>query len=87
MMTERINWQFSFYFFGLKYFHLFELLELKFLFFKGVVGMIWFVFWWFFSYERPAICPSISEEERIYIEESIGESSSLATKVGSFRKY
>lgn len=62
MMTERINWQFSFYFFG-------------------VVGMIWFVFWWFFSYERPAICPSISEEERIYIEESIGESSSLATKL------
>jgi hypothetical protein len=34
-----------------------------------------------FSYERPATCPSIDESERIYIEESIGESSSLATKV------
>lgn len=43
--------------------------------------MVWFVIWWFFSYERPATCPSITEAERIYIEESIGESSSLATKV------
>lgn len=43
--------------------------------------MIWFGFWWIFSYERPATCNSISEEERIFIEESIGESSSLATKV------
>ena len=43
--------------------------------------MIWFVFWWFFSYERPGTCPSITEQERIFIEESIGESSSLATKV------
>ena len=50
-------------------------------YFYGVVGVIWFVFWWMFSYERPAICPSITEQERIYIEESIGESSSLATKM------
>jgi hypothetical protein len=47
----------------------------------GVVGVIWFGFWWRFSYERPATCPSINEKERIYIEESIGETSSLATKV------
>jgi len=30
--------------------------------------------------------PSIQEKERIYIEESIGESSSLATKVNYFKK-
>ena len=62
VMTEKISWESSFYFYG-------------------VVGVIWFVAWWFFSHERPATCPSISVEERIYIEESIGESSSLATKV------
>ncbi len=50
-------------------------------FFKGVVGIIWFGFWWLLSYERPATCNSISEEERVFIEESIGETSSLATKV------
>ena len=48
---------------------------------KGVIGIMWFVVWWFFSYERPATCNTISEKERIFIEESIGESSSLATKV------
>ncbi|CAF0756582.1 unnamed protein product [Brachionus calyciflorus] len=62
IMTERISWESSFYFYG-------------------VVGVIWFVIWWVFSYERPATCPSITEKERIYIEESIGESSSLATKM------
>ena len=62
IMTENINWESSFYFYG-------------------VVGMLWFVFWWFFSYERPATCPSITEKELVYIEESIGESSSLASKV------
>ena len=50
-------------------------------YFYGIVGVIWFVFWWFFSHERPATCPTITEEERIYIEESIGETSSLASKV------
>ncbi len=50
-------------------------------YFYGIVGMLWFVFWWFFSYERPATHPSITEEERIYIEESIGETSSLSSKV------
>lgn len=62
LMTERISWESSFYFYG-------------------AIGLIWFVVWWFCSYERPATCPSITEQERIYIEESIGESSSLATKM------
>lgn len=46
-----------------------------------MIGIIWSIYWWHFSYERPAIHPKISESERIYIEESIGESSSIANKV------
>ncbi|CAF1617607.1 unnamed protein product, partial [Adineta ricciae] len=49
-------------------------------YFYGLVGIIWSVYWWHSSYERPAIHPKISEEERIYIEESIGEASSIANK-------
>ncbi|CAF4342709.1 unnamed protein product [Rotaria socialis] len=49
-------------------------------YFYGLIGMIWSVYWWHFSYERPAIHPKISEAERIYIEESIGEASSIANK-------
>ncbi|CAF1315292.1 unnamed protein product [Rotaria sordida] len=49
-------------------------------YFYGVIGIIWSIYWWHFSYERPAIHPKISESERIYIEESIGESCSIANK-------
>ncbi|CAF1638024.1 unnamed protein product, partial [Adineta ricciae] len=49
-------------------------------YFYGLVGIIWSVYWWHSSYERPAIHPKISEEERVYIEESIGEASSIANK-------
>ncbi|CAF0897843.1 unnamed protein product [Adineta steineri] len=49
-------------------------------YFYGVIGIIWSIGWWYISYERPAIHPKISEEERIYIEESIGEASSVANK-------
>jgi ACS family sodium-dependent inorganic phosphate cotransporter-like MFS transporter 6/7/8 len=102
IMTERISWESSFYFYGEWYICIYGIrhsdINLKesrpsrrpldynnviLQSLKGVVGMIWLVFWWLFSYERPANCPTISEEERIYIEESIGESSSLATKVGA----
>lgn len=62
IMTDRIGWESSFYFYG-------------------VVGIIWCIVWWFRSYERPATCNRISEAELIYIEESIGETSSLASKV------
>ncbi|CAF3395944.1 unnamed protein product [Rotaria socialis] len=49
-------------------------------YFYGIIGIIWSVYWWHSSYERPAIHPKISESERIYIEESIGEASSIANK-------
>ncbi|CAF1395391.1 unnamed protein product [Adineta ricciae] len=49
-------------------------------YFYGIIGILWSIGWWYVSYERPAIHPKISEEERIYIEESIGEASSVANK-------
>ncbi len=48
-----------------------------------MIGIIWSVYWWHVSYERPAIHPKISESERIYIEESIGEASSISNKVSN----
>jgi len=61
ILTEYLNWQVAFYFYG-------------------VVGIIWSIYWWYYSYERPAIHPKITEEERIYIEESIGEACSISNK-------
>jgi ACS family sodium-dependent inorganic phosphate cotransporter-like MFS transporter 6/7/8 len=55
-------------------------------YFYGIIGMIWSVYWWHFSYERPAIHPKISEAERIYIEESIGEACSISNKVKHFNE-
>ncbi|KAL4593105.1 vesicular glutamate transporter 2, partial [Arapaima gigas] len=42
------------------------------------------MFWILVSYESPAVHPSISDEERSYIEESIGESAKL---LGPTEKY
>lgn len=46
----------------------------------GAMGMVWAVIFWFFSFERPACNPYISQEELIYIETAIGESSPLSSK-------
>ncbi|KAM4751783.1 vesicular glutamate transporter 1 isoform 2-T2 [Cyanocitta cristata] len=40
----------------------------------GSFGVFWYLFWVLVSYESPAQHPTISPEERKYIEESIGES-------------
>ncbi|KAM4879824.1 vesicular glutamate transporter 1 [Sylvia borin] len=40
----------------------------------GSFGVLWYMFWVLVSYESPAQHPTISPEERKYIEESIGES-------------
>ncbi|XP_064593846.1 vesicular glutamate transporter 1-like isoform X2 [Zonotrichia leucophrys gambelii] len=42
--------------------------------FCGSFGVLWYMFWVLVSYESPAQHPTISPEERKYIEESIGES-------------
>uniref|UniRef100_A0A672H8P8 Solute carrier family 17 member 7 n=1 Tax=Salarias fasciatus TaxID=181472 RepID=A0A672H8P8_SALFA len=40
----------------------------------GTFGVMWYCFWILVSYESPAAHPTITDEERKYIEESIGES-------------
>ncbi|OCT88729.1 vesicular glutamate transporter 3 [Xenopus laevis] len=50
----------------------------------GVFGMFWYVFWLLHATESPAAHPSITFEERTYIETSIGEGSNLVT-AGKFK--
>ncbi|MBN3284278.1 VGL2A protein, partial [Polyodon spathula] len=50
----------------------------------GCFGILWYMFWILVSYESPAVHPSITAEERTYIEESIGESAGL---LGPAEKY
>ncbi|XP_035672238.1 vesicular glutamate transporter 1-like [Branchiostoma floridae] len=40
----------------------------------GAAGMIWFIAWMLIAYESPAAHPTITQAERIYIEDSIGGS-------------
>lgn len=48
---------------------------------SGSFGIFWYLFWLLVSYESPALHPSISEEERKYIEDAIGESAKLMNPV------
>lgn len=50
----------------------------------GSFGIMWYCFWILVSYESPAAHPTITEEERKYIEESIGESAQHAVTVSCF---
>lgn len=43
----------------------------------GSVGIFWYLFWILVSYESPAAHPTITPEERKYIEDAIGESAGL----------
>ena len=36
------------------------------------MGVLWWCVWWLRSWEKPASCPSITEEEKNHIEESLG---------------
>ncbi|ELK28589.1 Vesicular glutamate transporter 1, partial [Myotis davidii] len=51
----------------------------------GSFGIFWYLFWLLVSYESPALHPSISEEERKYIEEAIGESAKLMNPLMKFK--
>lgn len=42
----------------------------------GVAGVIWAVFWFSLTFEKPAFHPTISQEEKKYIEDAIGHVSS-----------
>ncbi|KAJ3608451.1 hypothetical protein NHX12_025498 [Muraenolepis orangiensis] len=50
----------------------------------GTFGVLWYCFWVLVSYESPAAHPTITEEERTYIEESIGTSTMNTTPVTKF---
>uniref|UniRef100_A0A8C0UQS0 Solute carrier family 17 member 8 n=1 Tax=Cyanistes caeruleus TaxID=156563 RepID=A0A8C0UQS0_CYACU len=39
----------------------------------GMFGIVWYVFWLLHAYESPSAHPTITNEERTYIETSIGE--------------
>ncbi|XP_022250533.1 vesicular glutamate transporter 1-like isoform X2 [Limulus polyphemus] len=43
-------------------------------YFYGVFGLIWYVFWMWQSFEKPSKHPTITQEEVIYIEYSLGDS-------------
>ncbi|XP_053305112.1 vesicular glutamate transporter 2 [Spea bombifrons] len=51
----------------------------------GSFGIVWYFFWILVSYESPAKHPTISDEERTYIEESIGESANLMGALEKFK--
>lgn len=47
---------------------------------QGLFGIIWYFFWLWLSFERPSTHPTITDEELIYIENSLGSmSKSLPT--------
>lgn len=41
---------------------------------SGMTGSVWFILWMLLVWETPAAHPRISQAERRYIEESLGES-------------
>ncbi|NXG52542.1 VGLU3 protein, partial [Psilopogon haemacephalus] len=45
----------------------------------GMFGIVWYMFWLLNAYESPAAHPTITNEEKTYIETSIGEGASLAS--------
>ncbi|CAO1352353.1 unnamed protein product [Diamesa hyperborea] len=47
-------------------------------YFYGVMGLCWFCFWLWLSFEKPRYHPSISIQELKYIEKSLGDSVQLA---------
>lgn len=43
------------------------------LFLIGLFGIIWYIFWLWLSFEKPSTHPTITDEELIYIENSLGQ--------------
>uniref|UniRef100_A0A8C1WLB8 Vesicular glutamate transporter 1 n=1 Tax=Cyprinus carpio TaxID=7962 RepID=A0A8C1WLB8_CYPCA len=50
----------------------------------GSFGVCWYLFWILVSYESPAAHPTITPEERKYIEDAIGESAGLMNPLTKF---
>ncbi|XP_055037366.1 vesicular glutamate transporter 1 isoform X1 [Misgurnus anguillicaudatus] len=51
----------------------------------GSFGICWYMFWILVSYESPAAHPTITPEERKYIEDAIGESATLLNPLMKFK--
>uniref|UniRef100_A0A6Q2YPJ1 Major facilitator superfamily (MFS) profile domain-containing protein n=1 Tax=Esox lucius TaxID=8010 RepID=A0A6Q2YPJ1_ESOLU len=51
----------------------------------GSFGIVWYMFWILVSYESPEVHPTITDEERRYIEESIGEGQQLMGPADKFK--
>lgn len=48
---------------------------------SGLIGVVWFVCWHFLVFETPAQHPRISDDERDYIERSLGDSAAEVNSV------
>lgn len=51
----------------------------------GSFGIFWYLFWILVSYESPAAHPTITPEERKYIEDAIGESAGFLNPLHVWR--
>ena len=79
IITEALGWQVSFYISGEFYIDASinqDCTPVG----VGGVGILWSVYWWYISYERPDTHPTISEEERQYIEESLSQDNFMSEK-------
>ena len=56
-------------------------------FLTGAMGITWAVAWWFLAFESPSKHPHITEHERIYIETSIGENTSILSAVSIIKVF
>merc|ERR1712038_562442 len=52
-------------------------------YFYGCAGIVWYMFWLWLSFEKPAKHPSISPREQLYIEKSLGDSKATAPSIMS----
>ena len=50
-------------------------------YFYGCAGIVWYMFWLWLSFEKPAKHPSISPREQLYIEKSIGDTKAAAPTI------
>ena len=51
-------------------------------FLLGIAGVVWTIFWFGMTFEKPAFHPTISAREKEYIERSIGNVSQSHPTVG-----
>lgn len=56
-------------------------------YFSGTAGVVWSVLWFFYGSNSPAECPTISADERAYIEKSLQQKvDDVSTEVAEWEK-